>query len=239
MANCSTPKPSSEPGQPVPAENPYSSANGVPPFSWTSTKAYKTHQIAKPELPDHLPLHACMGLNHCAGSDRYGLSGPNGDDPNSCAGQGYCATTADHTCHTQNNCANQGGCGLYGWGPEMDRPGTNECRSMGSCATPINAERFTTSGPNRGESVWVRARAVFEKSWAEQHAPELKARMEANESTDLAPGASAKIPDSAGPVPAPFTGTGPSYLWISDDNDNRGAMTSCGASGLSGAGGCG
>ncbi|WGI23266.1 hypothetical protein [Amylibacter sp. IMCC11727] len=235
MANWSTPKPAEEPGQPVPADSPYTKANGVPPFEWKSTQASKTTGDAAPTLPAHLPLHACMGLNHCAGSDRYGLTGPNGDDPNSCAGQGYCATTADHTCHTKNNCANQGGCGLYGWGPDMNHPGVNECRSMGSCATPINAERFTTSGANKGQSVWVRAREVFEKAWQEKHRAEVAAKVESG----AVETPSGTVPEKLGPVPAPFSGTGPSYLWISDDNKNRPAMTSCGSSGLSGAGGCG
>ncbi len=236
MSSCSTPKPSAVPGQPVPADNPYTAQNDVPPFEWTSTTAYKTLQYAKPTLPEGAELHACMGLNQCAGQDRYGKTGPNGDDPNACAGQGYCATTADHTCHTKNNCANQGGCGLYGWGPDMDHPGVNECRSMGSCATPINAERFTTSGANKGQSVWVRAREVFEKNWQETHSEVLREKIKSGEISETL---CVEVPDTLGPVPAPFEGTGPSYLWISDDNDNRSAMTSCGSSGLSGAGGCG
>lgn len=168
--------------------------------------------------------HACMGLNSCRAQDRFGLAGPvdgpTPGQPNACAGRGYCSTANDHTCHVQNECKGQGGCGLYGTGHEQNHPGANECKSLGSCATPINAERFSTDGPNRGRSVWARARAVFEERW-----PELRQRL---------PDAPAEL----GPVPAPFAQSGPAYLWITDDNTERGNMAACGASGLSGAGGC-
>ena len=211
-------------GKPVPAPYPY---NDAPKFL-TSDKA------ATVARPSYLPLHACMGLNSCAGSDRYGLAGPKDGTPNACAGQGYCSTTADHTCHVTNNCANQGGCGLYGTGEEMNNPGHNDCRSQGSCATPINAERFSTNGPNRGKSVWMRAREVFETEVWPTEREKLQQAVAANELPD-----DTKVPRTLGPVPALFADTGPTYLWISDENTDRGAMTSCGASGLSGAGGCG
>jgi hypothetical protein len=164
--------------------------------------------------PEGVPLHACMGLNACAGADRFGTAGPpGGSGPNACAGQGYCATGTDHTCHVQNDCAGQGGCGLYGTGEEMNNPGANQCRSQGSCATPINAERFSTNGPNQGQSVWLRARAVFEANWAATIQAELIARQ----------GAGGIGPDQ--PLPATL---GPA----------RGNMTACGSSGMSGAGGC-
>ncbi len=174
--------------------------------------------------PHGLPSHACMGLNSCKASDRFGAAGPpdgpNPGKPNACAGQGYCSTTADHTCHVQNDCKNQGGCGLYGTAEELNNPGHNACKSLGSCATPINAERFSTNGPNQAKSVWARARAVFEENW-----PEMRKDVK-------------DAPKKLGPVPAPFTNIGPPYLWISADNTARGHMTACGASGLSGAGGC-
>ena len=152
---------------------------------------------------------------------------------NECAGQGWCATTADHTCHVQNECRHQGGCGLYGTGDEMNHPGMNDCRSQGSCATPINAERFSTNGPNRGKSVWLRARAVFE----EQVWPDLRKQLVAKQKAGaLDP--SLKLPAKPGPAPKPFAETGPTYLWISADNGERGNMTACGSSGMSGAGGC-
>ena len=99
-------------------------------------------------------LHACMGLNACKGHDRIGT--------NSCAGMGYCATAVVHSCHTLNNCRSQGGCGLYGTAEEQNNPGNNDCSWKGSCAVPINAERFSTEGINTGKSVWKRARKVFE-----------------------------------------------------------------------------
>ena len=198
------------PGEPTPEPYPYADAP-----TWPGKIGSQ---------PAGLPLHACMGLNSCKGSDRFGTAGPpdgpNPGVPNDCAGQGYCSTTADHNCHVQNNCKDQSGCGLYGTAEEMDYPGQNECKSLGSCATPINAERFSTNGPNQGKSVWTRAREVFEDRWPETR-------------KDIS-----GAPEKPGPVPAPFSDIGPPYLWISKDNEDRNNMTACGASGLSGAGGC-
>lgn len=187
--------------------------------------------------PQGVPEHACMGLNGCKGADRYGIEGHT--DPvtgervvNECAGQGYCSTTADHHCHVQNACRNQGGCGLYGTAEEMDNPGHNDCSSLGSCATPINAERFSTNGPNKGKSVWARARQVFEeKVWPELR-EELMAKRDAGEIPNDTP-----LPEKPGPVPEPFADSGPAFLWISNNDTNPGAMFACGTSGLSGTDG--
>jgi hypothetical protein len=212
-------KPTASPGVPFPKPYPYADAPAFP----TTIGAG----------PAGMPLHACMGLNSCAGSDRFGAKGPPGGAPNSCAGQGYCSTAADHTCHVQNQCRNQGGCGLYGTGEEMDNPGNNDCASLGSCATPINAERFSTNGPNQGTSVWARARKVFEaKVW-----PGLRDELLANQASGAVP-ADQPLPGTLGHPPADFAETGPTYLWISDDNVSRSNMTACGSSGMSGAGGC-
>lgn len=206
------------PGQPVPAPYPFAKE---PPFP---TK------IAP--QPQGMPLHACMGLNSCAASDRFGIIGPLNGMPNACAGQGYCSTAVDHTCHVQNDCRGLGGCGLYGTGEEMNKPGANDCRSLGSCATPINAERFSTNGPNQGKSVWVRARKVFEQNW-----PEIRKDLLAKQARGEIP-KSQPLPVTLGKPPAAFANIGPSYLWISANDTQRGNMTACGASGLSGAGGC-
>jgi hypothetical protein len=208
-----------ENGEPVPTPYPYADAPAFP------TKVGPG--------PAGVPLHACMGLNACRGADRFGVHGPNGNDPNACAGQGYCATTADHTCHVQNDCRNQGGCGLYGTAEELDVPALNGCRSLGSCATPINAERFSTNGPNQGKSVWLRARAVFEQQVWPGLRQELLGLQKRGEIAGDQP-----LPEKLGPVPELFASTGPTYLWISDDNKARSNMTACGSSGLSGAGGC-
>jgi hypothetical protein len=213
------------PGVPVPDPYPYAEAPAFP----TSIGAG----------PRGMPAHACMGLNSCRASDRFGVAGPSNkapnapnQAPNACAGQGYCSTATDHTCHVQNSCRDQGGCGLYGTDEELNRPGDNECRSQGSCATPINAERFSTNGPNQRKSVWLRAREVFEEKWPAMRL-ELLARQTSGE-LDL----NQPLPETLGPPPAPFAATGPTYLWISDDNKERGHMTACGSSGMSGAGGC-
>jgi hypothetical protein len=206
-----------EPGVPVPLPYPYKDEPHFP----TSVGAQ----------PKGMPAHACMGLNSCAASDRFGTAGSS-KGTNACAGQGYCSTAVDHTCHVQNACRGQGGCGLYGTGEEMNNPGANDCKSLGSCATPINAERFSANGPNQGKSVWARARLVFEKNWPRVR-EELLAKRKKGE---IPPGQ--PLPEGLGPVPAAFANIGPTYLWISDDNKQRGNMTACGASGMSGAGGC-
>ena len=208
-----------ENGEPVPTPYPYADAPAFPTEVGPG--------------PAGMPLHACMGLNSCRGSDRFGLDGPDGKGPNACAGQGFCATTADHTCHVQNDCRNQGGCGLYGTAEELDVPALNGCRSLGSCATPINAERFSTNGPNQGKSVWLRARAVFEQQVWPGLRHELLGLQKRGEIAGDQP-----LPETLGPAPALFAATGPTYLWISDDNTARNNMTACGSSGLSGAGGC-
>lgn len=205
-------------GEPVPSPYPY---KGTP--TWPST-------IGKPLEPAY-PPHSCMGLNSCKGQDRFGAEGPKDGPrpgvPNDCAGQGYCSTTADHHCHVQNECKNQGGCGLYGTAEELDSPAYNNCKSLGSCATPINAERFSTNGPNQGKSVWRRARQVFhEKLW-----PELR-----NQNPKLPE----ELPQVGGDAYSEdIFKNGPAYLWVSHDNKERSNMTACGASGMSGAGGCG
>ena len=206
------------PGDPVPASYPYV----VPGFPTSIGDG-----------PAGMPAHACMGLNSCQGADRFGSDGPDPRvGPNACAGQGYCSTAVDHTCHVQNACRGQGGCGLYGTAEEMYYPGANDCKSLGSCATPINAERFSTNGKNQGKSVWLRARDVFQERW-----PKLRAELLEKQKQGLIP-QDQPLPEQLGSPPRLFRETGPTYLWISDDNADRGNMTACGASGMSGAGGC-
>lgn len=181
-------------------------------------------------LPEGALRHACMGLNSCKNQGRTTY--------NECAGQGYCSTSlsynpidpkkpsiADHTCHVLNDCRGQGGCGLYGTQSEQANPGSNECQSRGSCATPINAERFITDGDLRGTSVWQQARQVFtERVW-----PELQ-----KENSNL-PCSPPEVPGSD-KKPNLFQ-YGPTIGWIENDNDGKG-MTACGSSGMSGAGSC-
>jgi hypothetical protein len=80
------------------------------------------------------------------------------------------------------------------------------------------------NGPNQGKSVWKRAREVFEANWAQKR-------------EELRDGVSIEqpLPATLGASPDP---NGPSYYWISNDTVERGNMTACGASGMSGAGGC-
>jgi hypothetical protein len=203
---------------------------GLPDVSelWLAERLYKNEVPAFPAHPAGFGApHACMGLNACRGQDRFGQKGhPDPHNParfvvNECAGQGYCSTATDHTCHVRNDCRSQGGCGLYGTAEEQNHPGANACRSLGSCATPINAERFSTDGENQGKSVWQRARKVFhEKEW-----PKLRA---AN------PALPEQLPDVPG-GPDNLFADGPTFAWMQASS----CMTACGSSGMSGAGSCG
>lgn len=78
--------------------------------------------------------HVCRGLNTCKGKGR--------SKENACAGQGTCASVADHACATQNECKGQGGCGAD--------PGMNGCKGQGSCHVPLMDE------------IWGKARGAFE-----------------------------------------------------------------------------
>ena len=173
--------------------------------------------------------HGCMTLNSCKNQGRT-LN-------NNCAGQGWCATSlaynaakpsepsvSDHQCHVTNNCKGQGGCGLYGTQEELNIPGGNSCQAQGSCATPINAERFTTEGENRRTSVWKLARAHFQNAVAS----DLKAFQDAG---------SEQAADADSPLSNPLFASGPTIEWMEDSNDGNG-MTACGSSGMSGAGSC-
>jgi hypothetical protein len=99
-------------------------------------------------------VHVCAGLNGCKGLGKNGSGTMPGD--------GECAT-AEHICHTHNNCRGQGGCGYEGEGMEQAYPGGQQCRTWGSCATPLNACRISTLGPFRGRSTWEIARLRFEQ----------------------------------------------------------------------------
>ncbi|MGH1577244.1 ferritin-like domain-containing protein [Planktotalea sp.] len=172
--------------------------------------------------------HACMGLNSCKNQGRT--------LENNCAGQGWCSTAlsynagdptspklSDHTCHVQNDCAGQGGCGLYGTEEELNEPGGNSCQAQGSCATPINAERFITDGDERGKSVWQQARNHFENTvW---------------KTLDASEGGKRPLPEAGSNFPEKpeLFAHGPTIEWIEDSGQG---MTACGASGMSGAGSC-
>ncbi|MFY0630469.1 MAG: hypothetical protein JXR05_08815 [Flavobacteriaceae bacterium] len=111
------------------------------------------------QLVPPMELHTCMGLNACKG---HGYSGQN-----DCAGQGDCATVS-HPCHVLNECKGQGGCGLFGTTKEFCHPGENDCRYQGSCGSPIISSRFIVQGPNKGQSVWLLARKLFEERMKKQ-----------------------------------------------------------------------
>jgi hypothetical protein len=114
------------------------------------------------KLQQTLELHVCMGLNACAGHGR--------DGSGMMAGMGDCATVA-HICHGANECRAQGGCGYSGSDAEQAKPGDQDCRLNGSCASPINESRVHAAGPYRGTSVWKRARKIFEHRMYEAGIP--------------------------------------------------------------------
>lgn len=66
--------------------------------------------------------HVCRGLNACKGK------GKGGD--NECAGHGKCFTANEHTCHYENECKYQGGCG--------ESVASNECKEKGECGVPLS-----------------------------------------------------------------------------------------------------
>ncbi|MCA6091102.1 hypothetical protein LE181_02810 [Streptomyces sp. SCA3-4] len=109
-----------------------------------------------------IELHVCKGLNACKG---HGVDGT-GD----MAGTGECATVF-HVCHGHNECRGQGGCGYTGSDAEQAKPGDQDCRWNGSCASPINESRVHAAGPYRGTSVWKRARKLFEQRMYEAGVP--------------------------------------------------------------------
>lgn len=79
-------------------------------------------------------VHTCRGLNACKAKGR--------SKENECAGQGSCASVADHDCGTLNECATQGGCG--------STAGINECKGKGGCHIPLM------------DDAWKQARTAFE-----------------------------------------------------------------------------
>lgn len=84
--------------------------------------------------------HTCRGLNTCKELGR--------SKDNACAGQGTCASVADHACATQNECKGQGGCG--------QDPGMNACKGQGSCHIPLM------------DNAWDTARKAFEAAMKKQ-----------------------------------------------------------------------
>ncbi len=205
------------------AGSPYEGVTAFPPKPPTDA------ELAAAAGANNWVRHGCMTLNSCKNQGRT-LN-------NNCAGQGWCATSlaynttnpsepmvSDHQCHVTNDCKGQGGCGLYGTEEELNIPGGNSCQAQGSCATPINAERFTTEGENRGKSVWELARAHFESAVLS----DLKAFKEPDNT---------QAPAAESPQKNPLFASGPTIEWMEDSNDGYG-MTACGSSGMSGAGSC-
>lgn len=120
-------------------------------------------QLERPAAPDEIKeLHVCMGLNACMG---HGVNGTG-----VMAGMGDCSTVS-HVCHGDNNCRGQGACGYAGNDEEQAKPGDQACRGNGSCASPINVTRMSSAGPNKGKTVWMLARALFEQRMYEAGIP--------------------------------------------------------------------
>lgn len=116
-------------------------AGGVPRFQYTPVEA-----------PYALELHACQGLNACAG---HGFGG-SGTMP----GDGDCATALEHTCGGTNECRGQGGCGY------RTVPNENACKGQGGCGAPIPAAQVFHIDQYKGQLVWDQARALLEARMA-------------------------------------------------------------------------
>ncbi len=207
--------------EPVPTVTKYGTYEGQPAFPKTPPTDKQLNVVAG---DGNWVRHACMGINSCKNQGRT-LS-------NNCAGQGWCSTAlaynpanssqpgiSDHQCHVTNDCKGQGGCGLYGTEEELSKPGGNACQAQGSCATPINAERFIAEGNKRGESVWKLARDHFNTTvWPSLDLPD-----------------PSRPADGANSTKPELFENGPTIEWI---EDSGGGLTACGSSGMSGAGSC-
>jgi hypothetical protein len=91
---------------------------------------------APPEASTDKDAHVCRGLNACKGKGKGGA--------NACAGQGACATVAEHTCNGENQCKGLGGC--------KETAGQNACKGKGECAVPLK------------DKTWEKARKKFEEA---------------------------------------------------------------------------
>lgn len=125
---------------------------GTPEYRWSDPSAAYD--------PTHSrDLHACQGLNMCAGK---GLNGTGTK-----AGDGDCATAWFHTCSTTNTCAGQGGCGYPGdpANPQNDwSPNYNSAQGNGGCGAPIpSLQVFSKDAPDdlKYKDVWAYARQLM------------------------------------------------------------------------------
>jgi hypothetical protein len=80
-----------------------------------------------------LPLHACKGLNECAGKGGCKTEASECRGLNECAGKGGCATVPHHSCAGKNSCEGLGGCTSGDKGCKAK----NTCEGKGGCAVPI------------------------------------------------------------------------------------------------------
>ena len=211
----------SKPGEPVPKPYPY--AAPAPPFP--------TDRARSPRECRCTPAWASTAA---PASDRFGTVGPPGGEPNACAGQGYCSTAVDHTCHVQNQCRGQGGCGLYGTGEEMNNPGANDCRSLRLLRHADQRRALQHQRPQPGqERLGAGARRCSRRT-----GPRSARNCSHKQASGRDPARPAAARDARhrrrrrSPTPArPTCGS-------ATTTTQRGNMTACGASGLSGAGGC-
>jgi len=118
---------------------PPADGSGAPDGSGTANEA------AADDKKGHDPQLLLTGKNVCRGLNHTCANHKGGD--NQCAGQGQCATAAEHACHGENECKGQGGCGEY--------PGQNLCKAQGKCAVPLS------------DKAWKTARTAFEKTMAD------------------------------------------------------------------------
>jgi hypothetical protein len=135
---------------------------GLPEYKWLDTQSASG-------------LHACQGLNACAGQ---GVNG-SGTKP----GDGDCATAIDHFCGGQNDCAGEGGCGspspdVPESSPDQWSPNFNSCAHTGGCATPIRIDQKFGDYVKKykpeleNTSVWAYARQLMRKKFLQIPAPD-------------------------------------------------------------------
>lgn len=128
---------------------------GTPAYTWEDPSSAYDPTGAR-------ELHACQGLNTCAGKGVNGSGTTKGD--------GDCATAWYHTCGQANMCKGQGGCG-YPTDKNNPDPNQNSAKGNGGCGTPIPDGQVFHGGTYDGKSVWAYARKKMGLSDTMEGAP--------------------------------------------------------------------
>ena len=148
---------------------------------------------------------------------------PPGGKPNACAGQGYCSTAVDHTCHVQNDVPRPGRLRPLRHRRGDEQAGRQRVPIAGLLRDADQRRALQHQRPQPGqERLDAGARRCSRRT-----GPSSATNCSRKQAEGEIP-ANQPLPETLGPPPAAFANTGPTYLWISDDNKERGNMTACG-----------